>query len=71
MRFRWRYLMVAFVAVTAIAVLVRGEGDEEPGSSVAPGASEPRAVADEAPANEERSTGDGGRGDPVAPWGAA
>lgn len=62
MRFRWRYLTVAFVAVTAIAVLMRGEGGEGPGSSVAPPASEPRAVADEAAAIEDRSTTDAAEG---------
>lgn len=49
--------MVAFVAATAIAVLVRGEGDKEPGSSVVPEAGETRALSDEAPANGERTTG--------------
>ena len=69
MRFRWRYLIVAFVAVTAITVLMRGEG---PGSSVAPPASEPRAVADEAAPNDDRSTTDatgGARSSSLAPPG--
>lgn len=59
MRFRWRYFIVAFVAATAIAVLMRGEG---PGSSVVPAANEPRAVADEAAATEDRSTTDAAEG---------
>lgn len=62
MRFRWRYLIVAFVAVTAIAVLMRGEGGEGHGSALVPPASEPRAVANEAAANDQRARGEAAEG---------
>ena len=49
MRFRWRYLIFAFIAAMAIAVLLRGEG-REPTSAVSMGPE--RSVSTEAAASE-------------------
>ncbi len=49
MRFRWRHLVFAFIAATAIAVLVRG-GGSEPTPSASTG--QQPGVSTEAPANE-------------------
>lgn len=50
MRFRWRYLIVAFVAGTAIAVLLRGQGPE-PTTQAAPDPAS--VVSSESVATEE------------------